>query len=96
LENQGVAPYVEMESDYYAVMPAAFQPGQRMDAGLGKLMFLAYDLDRFATLLEDKRFRRIYDVDDDLLQRLKEDDEELLRLAFRYIRDQLEELLSVL
>jgi uncharacterized protein len=95
LENQGVEPYVEMERAFQAVMPARFQSGQRMSPDLGKRFFLAYDLDQFATLLDDKRFRDCHEVDDEMLRRVKSDPEELLRLAFRYIRDQLEESLSL-
>jgi Fe-S-cluster containining protein len=94
LENQGVEPYLEMERAFHAVMPERFQPGQRMDPGLGKFLFLAYDLDQFATLLDDKDFRDICQIDNEMLHRVKDDDEELLQLAFRYIRNQLEELLS--
>jgi Fe-S-cluster containining protein len=100
LDDQDVAPYLEMERGFQQimppVMPAVIQPGQEMDAGLDRLMFLAYDLDRFSRMLEDRHFRDVYDVDDEMLARLKEDEEALLLLAFRYIRAQLEEFLRVI
>ena len=92
LVNQGVAPYLEMEKAFHMVMPESFQPGSNLGIGLGKLLFLAYDLDRFLDLLKDVHFRAIYEVDDALLQQVESDDEALLRLAFRYIRNQLDEL----
>jgi Fe-S-cluster containining protein len=95
LNNQGVGPYVEMERVFQSVMPAGYKPGSPMDGGLGKLLFLAYDLDRFAQLLEDRRFRDFYEVDEQKLQQVKADDEELLKLAFRYIRSQMDELYQV-
>lgn len=92
LKNQGVGPFVEMEHIYRMVMPERFVPGAPMDEGLGRLLFLAYDLDRFAKLLDDTRFKTFYQVDDELLKKVRENDEELLKLAYRYIRSQMEEL----
>ncbi|HOI96546.1 MAG TPA: YkgJ family cysteine cluster protein [Syntrophobacter fumaroxidans] len=95
LEGQGVAPYVEMERLFQTIVPSSFKRGAPMDAGLGRIMFLAYDLDRFVEIIRDERFKTFYDVDEDTLRRALSDDEELLRLAFRYIRSQLEELYPV-
>lgn len=95
LESQGVEAYTEMEHVFHSVMPPNFKPGQRLEAGLGKILFLAYDLDRFAEMLNDKHFQNLYGVDEAMLQGAQESDEELLNLAFRYIRSQLEELLPV-
>ncbi len=66
-----------------------------MDPGLGRLLFLAYDLDRFLAMLDDPRFRKFHDVDDETFERVKASDEALLLLAFRYIRSQIEELCAV-
>jgi len=96
LEGQGIEPYQRMEETFQSVLPPGFKPGGRMEAGLGKLLFMAYDLDRFAELLKNDRFRAFYDVDDTLLHQVQEDGEALLRLAFRYIRSQMDELYQVL
>lgn len=92
LANQGVAPYVEMERLFQTVVPARFRRGAPMEAGLGKVMFLAYDLDRFVEIVKDRRFSSFYDVDEETVRKALADDEELLQLAFRYIRSQMEEL----
>lgn len=92
LTEQGVEPYSLMELAFQSVMPEGFQPGKTEVQGLGKILFLAYDLDRFANLLEDPRVRSFYEIGEDLLNQTKEDQELLLRLAFQYIRIQLEEL----
>lgn len=94
-DAQGVGPYVEMERLFQSVMPADFKPGQEFEVGLGRVLFLAYDLDRFTELIRDRHFQTFYEVDDAMLQRVREDDEELLKLAFLYIRSQLEELFHV-
>ena len=70
------------------------QTGQWLDPGIGKLLFLAYDLDRVALLLQDRTVRRLYDLDEAQVAQLVGDDEALLRFAFRYIRSQLEQLLG--
>jgi Fe-S-cluster containining protein len=94
LEGQGIAPFAAMDRAYHGIMPAGFKRGQWLDPGVGKLLFLAYDLDRFARLLDDPRLRKFYEIDDALLERVAHDDEVLLLLAFRYIRSQLEDLLG--
>lgn len=95
LEDQNIAPYTEMERKFQGVMPPGIKPGAGMGGGLGKLLFLAYDLDRFATLLNDPRFLKLYELDEDALREARENDEFLLELAFRYIRTQIIELSSV-
>lgn len=92
LASQEVAPYVEMEDAFHAVMPQSFLPGTDIGVGLGKVLFLAFDLDPFAELLQDDRFQTFYEVDEALLAQAQTDDEALLRLAFRYIRSQMDEL----
>ncbi len=95
LLGQGVTPYVEMERAFHMVMPQGFRPGSDLGAGLGRMLFLAYDLDRFVELLRDIRFREIYEVDEATLHQVQADDEALLRLAFRYIRSQMDELYAL-
>ncbi len=92
LSSQGIEPYEEMEKLFQSVMPRGFQPGGKMDAGLGKLLFLAYDTDIFLEMLKDPKFRKLHEIDDDLYKAALENDEKLLKLAFSYIKAQLEEL----
>lgn len=95
LDDQEVQPYLEMEQAFQTVLPADFKPGSKLDPGLGKLLFLAYDLDRFLEILGDQRLQTYYEIDETVLQQAQTDDEALLKLAFRYIRSQLEELLPI-
>ncbi len=95
LASQEIAPYTAMEEAFHAVMPRSFVPGTDLGVGLGKVLFLAFDLDRFAELLQDARFQTFYDVDEALFAQAQADDEALLRLAFRYIRAQMDELYSL-
>lgn len=95
LKNQGVEEYAEMDAAFQRVVPERFRPGAPMDEGLGRLLFFAYDLDRFSQLLNDDRFLKFYEVDEDMINLVKTDMEELLKLSFRYIRSQMEELYQV-
>jgi hypothetical protein len=94
LAGQGVAPYLEMEVPFQEIMQATSKPATPFAAPPGELIFLAYDLDRFAELLKDQKFRQVYEIEDDLFERAGDDDELLLRLAFRIIRGRIEESLS--
>lgn len=96
LAGQGVGPHLEMDRAFQEVIPKGFPTDERIGDGVGKLLYLAYDLDRFAGFLEDEDFRRSYDIDDETLTRLRQNDELLLRLAFRYIRRELEELMELM
>lgn len=96
LEVQGAGRYVEMERAFQSVVPARFKPGAAMNEGLGRLLFMAYDLDRFTEFLRDSRFFSFYEVDESMLRCIYEDDEELLKFAFKYIRSQMEDLYEVL
>ncbi|MGC9966340.1 MAG: YkgJ family cysteine cluster protein [Syntrophobacteraceae bacterium] len=96
LEAQGVLEYAEMDRAFQSVVPARFKPGAPMNEGLGRLLFIAYDLDRFAELIKDGRFATFHDVDEEMLTLAGEDTKELLKLAFRYIRAQMDELYQIL
>jgi Fe-S-cluster containining protein len=92
MDDQGARGYMEMENHFQAIVPPGYAPAITMGPGLGKLLFLAYDLDRFVTLLNDKAFRACYEVDEEAVKRAAEDDEQMLLLAYQYIRSQLDEL----
>ena len=96
LASQGVEKYAEMDQEFQSVVPEHFKPGAAMNEGLGRILFLAYDLDRFAEILRDSRFLKFHEVDEETLRLVNEDMEELLKLAFRYIRSQMDELYQVL
>jgi len=93
LVGQGIEPYLVMEAIFRTVLPSELVLSGKMEPGMGKLLFLAYDLDQFAAMLKDDRFRNFYELTDETIRRVQEDEEALLRLAFRYIRSQIDELL---
>ncbi len=96
LMSQGVTKYAEMDKEFQSVVPESFKPGAPMNEALGRILFMAYDLDSFARLLKESRLVKFYDIDEETIRKVSEDDEELLRLAFRYIRHQMSELYQLM
>jgi uncharacterized protein len=91
LQSQGIQPYLQMDEMFQSIIPEELISSGRIDVGMGKTVYLAYDLDKFAELLKDQRFREYCGVDDEVARGA--DPEALLALAFKYIRSQMEELL---
>jgi hypothetical protein len=96
MQAQGALEYAEMDREFQSVVPARFKPGAPMNEGLGRLLFMAYDLDKFGELIKDGRFAIFHEVDESLIARAAEDPVELLKMCFRYIRAQMDALYQVL
>ena len=93
LEGQGIEPYLTMDEVFQSTIPADLMALGNKEPGVGKLLYLAYDLDRFAALLKDPQLRSFYEIDEETIQEAGNDSEALLKLALRYIRSQMIELL---
>ena len=64
-----------------------FQKGNKLDSGKAKLLYRAcYDLDEFKKFLFESRFFDIYDVEKETIEKIKNDEEELLRFGYRWVR----------
>lgn len=93
LSRQGIdAAYSEMDTAFQAVLPPDVQPGSRLADSLRRLLPLAYNIDRFAAMIQEETFQSFYGMDEDVVREALEDDKALLRLAFDYIRAELEAL----
>lgn len=93
LQNQGLDAYAEMDMAFQSIMSMDFKPAAHLGSEIGKLIYLAYDIDRFAAVIQEDRFRSTFEVDDETLREALENDEALLRLAFDFVRSRLEDLL---
>lgn len=94
LENQGIdASYEEMDKAFQSIMSMDLKPAAHLGEEIGKLIYLAYDMDRFAEMIQEDRFRSALEVDDETLREALQNDEALLRLALDFIRTRLEDLL---
>jgi hypothetical protein len=64
-----------------------FIGGRKLDAKRMEMFHMAcYDLDRFRRFVFDSSFLERFEIEPELVDRIRDDDEELLRFAFRWVR----------
>ena len=64
-----------------------FQKGNKLDSGKAKLLYTAcYDLDAFKRFLFETRFFDIYDVEEEVIEKIRNDEVELLSFGYRWVR----------
>jgi Fe-S-cluster containining protein len=85
---QGIEIYDKMNESYKEITHHDyFLKGNKLDPGRSKLLYTAcYDLDEFKRFLFETRFFDIYDVEREIIERVKEDGEELLNFGYRWVR----------
>jgi len=93
LQSQGLDAYPEMDEAFQAILSLDLKPAAHLGEEIGKLIYLAYDMDRFAEMIQGKRFRSEFEVDDETLREALDNDEALLRLALEFVRSRLVDLL---
>jgi Fe-S-cluster containining protein len=87
-KDQDIDIYDRMNQPYKEITHHDFfLSGNRLDSAKAKLLYrTCYDLDAFRKFLFETRFFDIYDVEDEVVQKIKEDEEELLNFGYRWIR----------
>lgn len=87
-KHQDIDVYDKMNTPYKEITQHHFfQMGNKLDSGKAKLLYTAcYDLDAFRRFLFQSRFFEKYDVEDDVIDKMKQDDEELLNFSYRWIK----------
>jgi uncharacterized protein len=85
--NQGLETYTEMDRKWKAVMlEIGARSGKPVSAKFQDHFYqVAYDLDWFKGYIFDTDFLKVFEVEPELQERLRTDEEELLRFAFRYL-----------
>ena len=85
---QGINIFDKMNESYKATtFHDYFEKGNRLDSGKAKLFYMAcYNLDEFRGFLFKTKFFDIYDVDNGVIEKIREDEEELLNFGYRWIR----------
>ncbi|WAC06274.1 MAG: YkgJ family cysteine cluster protein [Thermodesulfobacteriota bacterium] len=85
---QGIEIYDIMNESYKEITHHDyFLKANKLDPGRSKLLYTAcYDLDEFKKFLFETRFFDIYDVEREIIERVKEDGEELLSFGYRWVR----------
>jgi hypothetical protein len=88
LAKQGVLYPKELDR-YYSETTARLEfPKDKIEnPQLVRMFYMAsYDLDTFRRFVFESRFLKIFDISEDLVERIKTDDEELARLAFLWLK----------
>ncbi|MFZ3123038.1 MAG: YkgJ family cysteine cluster protein [Thermodesulfovibrionales bacterium] len=87
-KDQGIDIYDKMNESYEEItLHDYFQKGNKLDSGRAKMLYKAcYDMDEFKKFLFETKFFDIYDVEKDVIEKIKRDEEELLDFGFRWIR----------
>ncbi|MGI9385751.1 MAG: hypothetical protein ACR2PO_21585, partial [Methyloligellaceae bacterium] len=93
--EQGVAPYDDQNRGWIDILMKMTSwktlggpQGKDLDPRTKKMFFMATtDPDAFRRFVFETRFLDTYEVDDEIAERLKTDDELLLRLAFDWLKN---------
>ncbi len=87
-KNQGIDIYDNMNEAYKGItLHEYFQNGNKLDSGRAKMLYRAcYDIDEFKKFLFKTRFFEIYDVEEDIIDNIHEDDEELLKFSYNWVK----------
>ena len=87
-EDQGADYYDEMNKEWKAMMLRRSSVGKPDTDERTKNLFymVMYDLDQFRRFIFKSRFLQIFNVDEDTLQRIYEDDLELLQFGYDYLK----------
>ncbi len=87
-DDQRVDEQEELEAGFRDIVSHPwFIGGRQLDPKRVEMFFMAcYDLDTFRRFVFDSTFLDRFDVEPDLVGRLRESDDELLRFAFRWLR----------
>jgi Fe-S-cluster containining protein len=86
--DQGVDKYDEMNLPWKTMMLRRGQDGGPVTDERGNKLFamVMYDLDQFRNFVFKSRFLQIFDIDDDLREKIWNDDEELLKFGYEYVQ----------
>lgn len=86
-EDQGVDIYDEMNREWKKILLSRSIPGQNIDEKKQAMFYMAcYDMDRFRRFIFNSRFLEKFEVEDDVVDKMREDDVELMRFGFRLMK----------
>ncbi len=87
-KDQGADYYDEMNKEWKAMMLRRSSVGKPDISEKEQNLFymVMYDLDQFRRFVFKSRFLSVFQVDDDTQQRIYEDDLELLRFGYKYLK----------
>jgi Fe-S-cluster containining protein len=88
LTDQGVLPYEEMNEAFSAItIPLQAQRLDIDNPAIGKMVFMAlYNIDKFKDFVFQSTFLERFDVDQATVEKIQQNDLELLKFAFDWIK----------
>lgn len=86
-QDQGVDRYDEMNREWKKILLSRSIPGQNIDEKKQSMFYMAcYDMDRFRRFIFESRFLDKFEVEDDVVEKIRVDDVELMRFGFRLMK----------
>jgi len=87
-KDQGIDIYMEMEKPLKKITLSEDLEGEEIfNEDIRQMFYMAcYDLDRFRRFVFESRFLNIFDIEKELVEKIKTDEVELLKFAFRWIK----------
>ncbi|MDP3298390.1 MAG: YkgJ family cysteine cluster protein [Thermodesulfovibrionia bacterium] len=86
-KDEGIYIYDKMNESYKEITFNDYFQSNKLDSGRAKMLYNAcYDIDEFKKFIFETRFFDIYDVENEVIEKIKEDEEELLSFGYGWIR----------
>jgi Fe-S-cluster containining protein len=86
-DNQGVDIYDDMNRGWKEILFRRNLPGSELDEKKQKALYMAcYDVDRFRSFILESKFLDIFDIDEKRLQKIRDDELEVMKLGFDYTK----------
>lgn len=86
-DDQGVALYDDMNRGWKEILFRRNLPGHSLDDKKQKAFYMAcYDTDRFRKFIFESKFLDVFDIEEERLSRMKDDETELMKFGFDYTK----------
>lgn len=87
-ENQGVDRYDEIDKEWKGLLLRKNLPGQRpLDESKQFQFYMAsYDIDRFRKYIFESNFLNVFDIEEETVEKIRNDEMELIKFGVRYIK----------
>ncbi len=86
-DDQGVDVYDDINRGWKEILFRRNQPGQVLDDKKQKAFYMAcYDIDRFRRFVFESKFLEAFDIDYKRLEKIRNDELELMKLGFDYTK----------
>lgn len=86
-DDQGVDIYDDMNRGWKEILFRKNLPGYSLDEKKQKVLYMAcYDMDRFRRFVFESKFLEMFDVDKKTIEKIKNDETELMKFGFDYTK----------